>query len=136
MPLLADKTVLLSCLFCNNETDEEAEVTTLLSGVSVHTKTIASANADGLSAASVMPIRIFCRHSTSARPEAPEAGIVVDDTFIAPAQWDTQESAPAAPAWTLRPGDHITYAGAQLTVLAVHDNRGQRRNPHWYVEAH
>lgn len=66
MPLLADKTVLLSCLFCNNETDEEAEVTTLLSGVSVHAKTIASANADGLSAASVMQIRIFA--DTARRP--------------------------------------------------------------------
>lgn len=136
MPLLADKSVLLSCLFCNNETDEETEVTTLLSGVSVHAKTIAAANADGLSAASVMQIRIFCRHSTSALPEAPESGVVVDDTFIAPAQWGFQESAPAAPAWTLRPGDHITYEGTQLTVLAVHDNRGQRCNPHWYVEAH
>lgn len=46
MPLLADKSVLLSCLFCNNETDEETEVTTLLSGVSVHAKTIAAANAE------------------------------------------------------------------------------------------
>lgn len=84
MPLLADKSVLLSCLFCNNETDEETEVTTLLSGVSVHAKTIAAANADGLSAASVTQIRIFCRHSTSARPEAPESGVVVDDTVYHP----------------------------------------------------
>ena len=42
----------------------------------------------------------------------------------------------AAKAWTLRPGDRIEYKGQTLTLLAVHDNRGLRRCPHWYAEAH
>ena len=51
MPLLADKSVLLSCLFCNNETDEETEVTTLLSGVSVHDEVVLDLTGDTVRAA-------------------------------------------------------------------------------------
>lgn len=136
MPLLADKTITVRNLRYDPETDTEAEITTRLEGCSVHAKTVANATADGLAAASLAQIRIFVGHSLAATQSASEAPAPADGKFLAPAAWAAQSAAAAADAWTLRPGDHIEYQGQRMTILAVHDNRGARRNPHWYVEAH
>ena len=136
MPLLADKTITVRNLRYDPETDTEAEITTRLEGCSVHAMTVANATADGLAAASLAQIRIFAGHTLAATQSASEAPIPADDKFLAPAAWAAQSAAAAADTWTLRPGDHIEYQGQRMTILAVHDNRGARRNPHWYVEAH
>ena len=127
MPLLADKTITVRNLRYDPETDTEAEITTRLEGCSVHAKTVANATADGLAAASIAQIRIFAGHTLAAPQSAAKAHVPAEGKFIVPAAADT---------WTLRPGDHIEYQGQRMTILAVHDNRGARRNPHWYVEAH
>lgn len=136
MPLLADKTITVRNLRYDPETDTEAEITTRLEGCSVHAKTVANATADGLAAASLAQIRIFAGHTLAATQSASETPAPADGKFLAPAAWAAQSAAAAADAWTLRPGDHIEYHGQRMTILAVHDNRGARRNPHWYVEAH
>lgn len=136
MPLLADKTITVCNLRYDPETDTEAEITTRLEGCSVHAKTVANATADGLAAASLAQIRIFAGHTLAATQSASETPAPADGKFLAPAAWAAQSAAAAADAWTLRPGDHIEYHGQRMTILAVHDNRGARRNPHWYVEAH
>lgn len=136
MPLLADKTITVRNLRYDPETDTEVEITTRLEGCSVHAKTVANATADGLAAASLAQIRIFAGHTLAATQSASEAHVPAGDKFLAPAAWAVQSAAAAADTWTLRPGDHIEYQGQRMTILAVHDNRGARRNPHWYVEAH
>lgn len=136
MPLLADKTITVRNLRYDPETDTEAEITTRLEGCSVHAKTVANATADGLAAASLAQIRIFAGHTLAAPQSAAKAPVPAEGKFIVPAAWAAQSAAAASDTWTLRPGDHIEYQGQRMTILAVHDNRGARRNPHWYVEAH
>lgn len=136
MPLLADKTITVRNLRYDPETDTEAEITTRLEGCSVHAKTVANATADGLAAASIAKIRIFAGHTLAAPQSAAKAPVPAEGKFIVPAAWAAQSAAVASDTWTLRPGDHIEYQGQRMTILAVHDNRGARRNPHWYVEAH
>lgn len=136
MPLLADKTITVRNLRYDPETDTEAEITTRLEGCSVHAKTVANATADGLAAASIAQIRIFAGHTLAAPQSAAKAPVPAEGKFIVPAAWAAQSAAVASDTWTLRPGDHIEYQGQRMTILAVHDNRGARRNPHWYVEAH
>lgn len=136
MPLLADKTITVRNLRYDPETDTEAEITTRLEGCSVHAKTVANATADGLAAASIAQIRIFAGHTLAAPQSAAKAPVPAEGKFIVPAAWAAQSAVAAADTWTLRPGDHIEYQGQRMTILAVHDNRGARRNPHWYVEAH
>lgn len=135
MPLIADKTIKVCNLRYDPDTDEETEVATELSGVSVHAKTVASAAADGLHAASLAQIRIFADTSLCAPLTRPGAAFPAPDKFVEPSEWASLDAVSAALTWTLRPGDHIEYAGQRMTILAVHDNRGSRRNPHWYVEA-
>lgn len=136
MPLLADKTITVRNLRYDPETDTEAEITTRLEGCSVHAKTVANATADGLAAASIAQIRIFAGHTLAAPQSAAKAPVPAEGKFIVPAAWAAQSAVAASDTWALRPGDHIEYQGQRMTILAVHDNRGARRNPHWYVEAH
>lgn len=136
MPLLADKTITVVNLHYDPEADTEQEISTILVGVSVHARTVATASADGLNAASIAQIRIFAGHTRAATRSARAALVYADDKYLAPDEWAAQDAAAAASAWTLRPGDHIEYQGQRMTILAVHDNRQSRRNPHWYVEAH
>lgn len=136
MPLAADKIIKVCNLHYDPETDEETEFTTTVTKVSVHARTIATAGADGLNAASVAQIRIFAGTSLSAPQTAHGAISLAASTFVAPSEWAALGADSAALAWTLRPGDHIEYEGQRMTILAVHDNRGNRCNPHWYVEAH
>lgn len=136
MPLLADKTITVRNLRYDPETDTETETATRLEGCSVHARAVASATADGLAAASIAQIRIFAGHTLAAPQSAAKAPVPAEGKFIVPAAWAAQSAAAAADTWTLRPGDHIEYQGQRMTILAVHDNRGARRNPHWYVEAH
>lgn len=136
MPLLADKTITVYNLRYDPEEDTETEISTILVGVSVHAKTVAAASADGLSAASVSQIRIFAGHTRAATQSARGTLAYADDKYLAPNEWEAQDAAAAANAWTLRPGDHIEVDGQRMTILAVHDNRQGRQNPHWYVEAH
>lgn len=136
MPLLADKTITVRNLHYDPETDTETAVSTLLKGCSVHAKTVASATADGLAAASIAQIRIFAGHTLATPQSVTDAAVPAESKYLAPVEWSAQSAAAATDTWTLRPGDHINYEGQQMTVLAVHDNRGARRNPHWYIEAH
>lgn len=136
MPLGADKIIKVHNLYYNPETDEETEVVTSLTNVSVHAKTVATATVQGLSAASIAQFRIFPSLAWSAPQTASGTVSPASGKFVDPAQWATQSPASAALTWTLRPGDKIEFAGQLLTILAVHDNRNGRRNPHWYVEAH
>lgn len=136
MPLLADKTITVYSLRYDPEADTEQEISTTLVGVSVHARTVATASADGLNAASIAQIRIFVGHTRAATQSARGTLAYADDKYLAPDQWAAQDAAAAANAWTLRPGDHIEYQGQRMTILAVHDNHQGRRNPHWYVEAH
>ena len=136
MPLLADKTITVRNLRYDPETDTETETAPRLEGCSVHARTVANATADRLAAASIAQIRIFAGHTLAAPQSAAKAPVPAEGKFIAPAAWAAQSAAAAADTWTLRPGDHIEYQGQRMTILAVHDNRGARRNPHWYVEAH
>lgn len=136
MPLLADKTITVRNLRYDPETDTETETATRLEGCSVHARTVANATADGLAAASIAQIRIFAGHTLAATQIAAKTPVPAEGKFIVPAAWAAQSAAAAADTWTLRPGDHIEYQGQRMTILAVHDNRGARRNPHWYVEAH
>lgn len=136
MPLLADKTITVANLRYDPEEDTEQEISTTLVGVSVHARTVATVSADGLNAASIAQIRIFAGHTRAATQSARGTLAYADDKYLAPDKWAAQDAAAAANAWTLRPGDHIEYQGQRMTILAVHDNRQGRRNPHWYVEAH
>ena len=136
MPLLADQRITVRNLRYDPDTDTEAELCTVLDGVSVHAKTAATAAADGLHACCVAQVRIFPADTVSAPQSTPDAALPAGDTYLAPTAWTAADSAAAAKAWTLRPGDRIEYKGQLLTILAVHDNRGFRRCPHWYLEAH
>ena len=136
MPLLADNTITVRNLRYDPEADTETEISTTLVGVSVHAQTVATAGADGLNAASIFQIRIFAGHTRVATQSARAALAYAEDKYLASAEWEALDATSAANAWTLRPGDHIDCCGQQLTILAVHDNRGKRRHPHWYVEAH
>ena len=136
MPLLADKRITVRNLRYDPDTDTEAELCTVLDGVSVHAKMVATAAADGLHAASVAQVRIFPADTLSAPQSAPDVPLPAGDTYLAPDAWQAADRAAAAKAWTLRPSDRIEYKGQLLTILAVHDNRGFRRCPHWYLEAH
>ena len=136
MPLLADKRITVRNLRYDPDTDTETEIYTVLDGVSVHAKTVAAAADDGLHACCVVQIRIFSADTLSAPQSTPDAPLPAGDTYLEPAAWAGADAAEAAKAWTLRPGDRIEYKGQTLTLLAVHDNRGLRRCPHWYAEAH
>lgn len=136
MPLGADKIIKVHNLYYNPETDEETEEVTTLTNVSVHAKTVATATSQGLNAASIAQFRIFSDLAWSAPQSASAAVSLAAGKFVDPAQWAAQSPASASLTWTLRPGDKIEFAGQLLTILAVHDNRDGRRNPHWYVEAH
>lgn len=135
MPLAADKTITVVNLRYDPESDEETEVRTRITPVSVHARTVATATADGLQAASLAQVRIF-EHTSLCAPQTPSGAFTLASSkFVEPGQWAAQSAESAALAWTLRPGDKIEYAGQALTILAVHDNRGAKRHPHWYVEA-
>ena len=136
MPLLADKTITVYNLRYDPETDTEAEISTILTGVSVHQRTVANAAADGLNAASVSQIRIFAGRTRAATQSVRGTLAYADSKYLAPSEWSAKGAAAAADAWTLRPGDIVEYNGQRMTILAVHDNRSGRINPHWYVEAH
>lgn len=137
MPLNANQTIVVRNLFSKPEDDIEAEISTTLVGCSVHNRTVASATAKGLASASIAQIRIFAGgHTLAATQRARAALVSADGKFVDPQQWDALAAVSAADAWTLRPGDKIEVAGTPMTILAVHDNRQGRHNPHWYVEAH
>ena len=137
MPLNANQTIVVRNLFSKPEDDLEMEISTTLVGCSVHNRTVATASATGLAAASISQIRIFSDDTTlAATQRAPTALVPAVDKFVDPQQWDALEAGSAADAWTLRPGDKIEVAGTPMTILSVHDNRQGRHNPHWYVEAH
>lgn len=137
MPLNANQTIVVRNLFSKPEDDLEMEISTTLVGCSVHNRTVATASAAGLAAASISQIRIFSDGTTlAATQRAPTALVPAVDKFVDPQQWDALEAGSAADAWTLRPGDKIEVAGTPMTILSVHDNRQGRHNPHWYVEAH
>lgn len=137
MPLNANQTIVVRNLYSNAEEDIEKELCTTLVGCSAHSRTVATASATGLAAASISQIRIFSDGTTMAATQrAPTALVPAVDKFVDPQQWDALEAGSAADAWTLRPGDKIEVAGTPMTILSVHDNRQGRHNPHWYVEAH
>lgn len=137
MPLNANQTIVVRNLFSKPEDDLELEISTTLVGCSAHSRTVATASAAGLAAASISQIRIFSDGTTlAATQRAPTALVPAVDKFVDPQQWDALEAGAAADAWTLRPGDKIEVAGTPMTILSVHDNRQGRHNPHWYVEAH
>ena len=137
MPLNANQTIVVRNLFSKPEDDLEMEISTTLVGCSAHSRTVATASAAGLAAASISQIRIFSDGTTlAATQRAPTALVSAVDKFVDPQQWDALEAGSAADAWTLRPGDKIEVAGTPMTILSVHDNRQGRRFPHWYVEAH
>lgn len=137
MALLATKTITVRNLYSNAEEDIEKELCTTLVGCSAHSRTVATASATGLAAASISQIRIFSDGTTlAATQRAPTALVPAVDKFAAPKEWAAQDLLSAADSWTLRPGDKIEVDGQAMTILAVHDNRQGRRFPHWYVEAH
>ena len=137
MALLATKTITVRNLYSNAEEDIEKELCTILVGCSAHSRTVATASAAGLAAASISQIRIFSDGTTlAATQKAPTALVPAVDKFVSPKEWAVQGPLSAADSWTLRPGDKIEVDGQAMTILAVHDNRQGRRFPHWYVEAH
>ena len=137
MPLNANQTIVVRNLFSKPEDDLEMEINTTLVGCSVHNRTVATASATGLAAASISQIRIFSDGTTlAATQRAPTALVPAVDKFVTPKEWAAQGPLSAADSWTLRPGDKIEVDGQTMTILAVHDNRQGRRFPHWYVEAH
>ena len=137
MPLNANQTIVVRNLYSNAEEDIEKELCTTLVGCSAHSRTVATASATGLAAASISQIRIFSDDTTlAATQRAPTALVPAVDKFVTPKEWAAQGPLSAADSWTLRPGDKIEVDGQTMTILAVHDNRQGRRFPHWYVEAH
>lgn len=137
MPLNANQTIVVRNLYSNAEEDIEKELCTTLVGCSAHSRTVATASAAGMAAASISQIRIFSDDTTlAATQRAPTALVPAVDKFVTPKEWAAQGPLSAADSWTLRPGDKIEVDGQAMTILAVHDNRQGRRFPHWYVEAH
>lgn len=134
MPLIADYTATVTNRFYDGDTDADATTATALSGVSWAGKLVASAGESGLTGASLYQMRIFAGSST-AQPQGASNAVAAEDTYLTPAAWAASDVSARAAHWTLRPGDTVSCGGVDATILAVHDNRGNRRFPHWYVEA-
>lgn len=134
MPLIADQTAVLTHIAYNGEADTDVESTVTLSGISWYSSTQASATSDGLAAASIYRMRIFCGHST-AKLGANSDSVSAEGSYTTPSEWSANSAEIRAATWTAAPGDKVTCNGVTATVLAVHDNRGSRRVPHIYLEA-
>lgn len=133
MPLIADQTATVTCIHHDADADSDVNYVTTLTGVSWHDQLRAQPSSRGLSAACVYQMRVFAGYSTAA-PAGAGVG-AAEATYLDPSAWEALSAEGKAKHWTLRPGDRITCKGVTVTILAVHDNRGSRQNPHWYVEA-
>ena len=110
--LRADKTITVRNLVADTAADTERAVTTVLPGCSWYEQRAASAGTGGLTAATVVKVRIPARLTAA---------------YVLPEKY-------TGTGWTLRPGDTLQYGDRKVTVLLVRDSRDSV-HPHIYVEA-
>lgn len=129
MPLVADQTITVRNQHYDADADTDQTYDTVISGASWYNQLNARADGGGLQSAVIAKVRIFAGTALVGTDRAA-------DSYLSPQDWDTQDNEGRAAHWTLRPGDLLLRGEDKVTILAVHDNRGARLNPHWYVEAH
>lgn len=118
--LVADQTATLRAIRYDGNSDSDAEITTSLSNVSWYEAVQVSPSSSGLAASNVYKIRVFEDQLTDYLP--------LED-------WRAVSATDKAIFWSVAPGDKITHGSTTATVVAIHDNRGSRRNAHLYLEA-
>lgn len=118
--LVADQTVTLHALRYNGDTDTDTEICTKLTGVSWYEAVQAAPSGNGLVSSSLYKIRVFEDQLTEYLP------------FV---DWHKLTDSEKQPFWTIALGDKLTHGGNTVTIIAIHDNRASRRNPHLYLEA-
>ena len=161
----ANRSIVVINSYYDASADEDKEVLTLLSGVSVHFENAAAPSTGGIIAGDLARIRIPM-HPKYLRAdlweEARKATVVANNGTVAvdgnigrmcydslgnvcvcsknyTVCMDAYKTAHLRVStntqWTLRVGDTVMIDGKRKTILRWRDNTNRRFEPHWYVEA-
>ena len=117
--LCANRSITIINRYYDGTADEDIDVSTKLSDVSVYFDRAGTASSNGVTSTDMVKIRIPYRK-----------GYLPEDQWL-----DRRKNSQYCTAWTLRLGDTVIVDGVEKTILRCRDNTGQKLHPHWYVEA-
>lgn len=117
--LCVDRSITIINKYYDGIADEDKDVSTNLSNVSVYFDRAGTASSSGVTSTDLVKIRIPYRKG-----------------YLPENQWlSRRKDNQYCPYWTLRLGDTVVVNGVEKTILRCRDNTGPKLHPHWYVEA-